>query len=871
MATFTDEVANMSLPIDAVFKDLDQYLQSESRVILQAAPGAGKSTRLPLLLLQQGQNQRGTFSPNNQIVILEPRRVAARQIASYLAKQLGEKVGQTVGLAMRGENKTSSETVITIMTDGVLVKMLQADPELEGVGLVVFDEFHERALTSDLALALTLDSQELNESLGVLVMSATIDTIGLAAQLQAKIVCAEGRQYPVDIHYTKGELVPTTADILNTIKLALEQHDSSILVFLSGFAEIKSVEQALNNYLSSTSHETTIKVMPLYGGLSLKDQVEVIKPSPENTRKVVLATNIAQTSLTIDGIDVVVDAGQEKVVQYQGRFNTEVLVTQATSKAAAEQRAGRAGRLRPGVCYRIGSAEHWQRRAAYDVAEIERVDLSQLLLEVQAWGANIHELFWPTQPDPGLIKAATNKLISLGFWQINDKGKLQNTTLVEAFRTYGTELRVARLLHFAKSYCGSNPVKIHTAALLASYLSDGSATLPDNIIDLAYRAADSNRMLNSTKQLMIRYAKLLGVRLSVSSLSDVLREITQSDTALTDVAMFSAAAFPDRVAKQTKKRWKMSSGGAVEFHPNRPYQGHQAEVNNTASGLIVVVDFSASQFGHYVQSYAPLDFSELQTHLPELISEQKKVTWSESKQAPSASIHTMIGHLIIEQKNTSLSLSDDEWIELWLDYVKKGLEEKGASVFGSQEQKVQSLLTRVALAKSLNAIEDWPELTVETLGEQLDDWLAPYLNNIRSAKQLNALNFTELLETWLGWNRVQQLNQLCPFSYVTPAGNKVKIDYISSPPKIAVRLQEMFGEPQSPRICNNQQPLLIELLSPARRPLQLTQDLANFWQNAYVEVKKEMKGRYPKHRWPDDPANEVPGSSLKKHHPSTIK
>ena len=273
----------MSLPIDAVFSDLNQYLQTESRVILQAAPGAGKSTRLPLLLLEQGQNQLGQYSPQNQILILEPRRVAARQIASYLATQLGEKVGQSVGLAMRGENKTSAQTVITVITDGVLGKMLQSDPELAGVGLVIFDEFHERALQSDLALALTLDSQELNESLGVLVMSATIDTISLAAQLQAKIVCAEGRQFPVDISYVKGELVPTTPDIINAVKVALSNHDASVLVFLSGLAEIKAVMQGLQTYLAQEGLSETINAMPLYGGLSLKEQVSAIQPATKYT------------------------------------------------------------------------------------------------------------------------------------------------------------------------------------------------------------------------------------------------------------------------------------------------------------------------------------------------------------------------------------------------------------------------------------------------------------------------------------------------------------------------------------------------------------------------------------------------------------
>ncbi|MFT6529615.1 MAG: ATP-dependent helicase HrpB [Psychrosphaera sp.] len=855
-----EQAEYMTLPIDDIFPQLVETLKQAQRVILQAPPGAGKSTRLPLLLLQTGQ-----FHNQNKIIILEPRRVAARQIAAYLSSQLNQKIGQQIGLVMRGENKTSKDTVITIMTDGVLVRQLQNDPELNNIALVIFDEYHERALQTDLALALTLDAQELNEGTNeetkVLIMSATLDLQALSNSLNAPIVESDGRQYPVTVEYVSASVTPSIDEICRAIDVAIQsgfnQNQSSILVFLSGLSEINRVQQRLNASLPAD-----IKCYPLFGGLTIDQQTNAIKPAAKGLRKIVLATNIAQTSLTIDGVDIVVDAGIEKVMMYQPKLKSEQLVSQQISQASSIQRMGRAGRLRAGLCYRLGSVENFDRRRKHDVAEIERVDLSQLLLEVHLWGAKFDELFWLTKPESFLLNVAHDKLMGLGYLKQDylkqghlDQGvaSVQVSPLATQYQSIGAGLRLSKMLIKAQSLDKKNIEKqseelklLKTACVLAALIEHGRTSNNDS--DLTSKI---DKMDHYTWSQLIEFIDRYAKRFNIKS-------VNKAELQSEHIGLLLALAYPDRIAKKIGKQWKLSNGVGVQFHPN--------QVEPKAE-LIVIAQFNAGQYGQYVQSYATIELAELQQYLPELITSELKTGWSNSLQKPYQAEQIKIGELVLSEKTKPLTLTPEGWQSIWLDYIKQ----KGLSCLNFDDD-TNALIRKLELASQHLPQHDWPSLCLlgsdkqslfDDITNNKQNWIVSYLAEIRSVAQLKKLNITEILKNTMDWSLQQELQKACPDSYKTPAGSARKIDYLGDTPKLSAKLQEMFGEPTSPAICHGKQPLLIELLSPAQRPLQVTQDLVNFWNNAYQEVKKEMKGRYPKHPWPDDPINFVATSKTK--------
>lgn len=808
----------MTLPVDDIFANLVTELKQHQRVILQAPPGAGKSTRLPLLLLQSG-----LYSTTEQIVILEPRRVAARQIAHFLAKSLEQKIGQQVGLTMRGQNLVSKDTVIRIVTDGVMVRQLQQNPELENVGLVIFDEFHERALQTDLALALTIDAQELNEDVRILIMSATLDLTKLSTELNAPVVESQGRQFPVDINYCKASLLPSIEEIGTAVSLAIQQQDSSILVFLSGIGEIKRLEQWLEQRIPDNCD-----LFPLFGGLSIEEQVQAIEPAKQGRRKIVLATNIAQTSLTIDGIDVVVDAGTERVNSYNAKTGVEQLQTQPISIASSIQRAGRAGRLRAGVCYRLGSKEVFERRRQHDIAEIERVDLAQLLLEVSLWGAKFEDLFWLSKPDASQLTMAEQSLLQLGYWQRSANG-YKSTELVAHFQRLGLGLRFSKMLALAEQQQDSSLVS--TGALLACYLEQNIRPNKANLAEQVeyMSAADWQKVSQDLHRLSSR----LG-----------LAKVQRQNVDVDSIGLLMLWAYPDRIAKKQGKRWKMANGSSVEFHSSQP---------EPSCEYIVVTGVNSSEYGHYVQSFCEIAYQDIATHANELIQTRQVTQWSEQKQSPQRSEQVRVGQLVVAEKVLPLTMSEQDWQQVWCS----ALQQQGWQWLERQELIV-SFINKLKLAKANTKLDDFPNWTVDSLMADLtepENWLAPYVGQIRKLPELKKLDISKVLLSNMSWQAQQEFAELCPDSYQTPAGNQRKIDYSREQPKLSVKLQEMFGEPASPAICRGQVPLTIELLSPAQRPLQVTQDLADFWQNAYVEVKKEMKGRYPKHPWPDDPVN----------------
>ncbi len=557
----------------------------------------------------------------------------------------------------------------------------------------------------------------------------------------------------------------------------------------------------------------------------------------EAKRKVVLATNIAQTSLTIEGIDVVVDAGTERVNTLNVKTGSEQLITQPISIASAVQRMGRAGRLKPGVCYRLGSKEVFERRRKHDTAEIERVDLSQLLLEVSLWGAKFEDLFWLSEPEPALIKMAEQSLEQLGYWHRTSTG-VKHSELVNSFQQYGLGLRYSKMLSFAKQD-GAKEL-ISTAALLACFLEQRQVQASANLAEqLEYISAKDWQKLASE-------FNRIGQRVGIKSLQ-------RSDINVDLLGKLLLWAYPDRIAKKQGKRWKMANGFSVEFH--------SSQVEPKAE-FIIVAGINSSEYGHFIQSYTEVEFTQIEELETQLIQESEVTLWSEQKQAPQRVLQTQIGSLVIAEKVLPLELTEQDWQNVWCSAIAQ----KGLSVL-EQDDVITSTLNKFALARDNSRSQDFPHLDKPALLSQLqteDNWLAPYLGTIRKLADLKKLNIADILLSTLSWEQQQELAQLCPEHYQTPAGNKRKINYLTEQPKLSVKLQEMFGEPASPAICDNKVAITLELLSPAQRPLQVTQDLANFWNNAYVEVKKEMKGRYPKHPWPDDPVNFVATTKTKR-------
>lgn len=816
----------MSLPIDDIFESLLSSVRVESRTILQAPPGAGKSTRLPLLLLQSG-----FYSNQRQIIMLEPRRVAARQIAHYLAQQLNESVGESVGLVMRGERKVSNKTALTIMTDGVFVRMLQDDPELAGISLVIFDEFHERALMADLGLALALESQMLNESLKLLIMSATLDSEQLASSLDANIIVSQGRQFPIEVKYVSGNTIPTTEDILRAISQAWSEQTSSILVFLPGIKEIKQLQEWLEE-----KQWPNCQVLPLYGGLSIQQQVQAIAPSPKGFRKIVLATNIAQTSLTIEDVDTVVDAGVERIVSWNNKFQQEVLSKQLISKAAAIQRAGRAGRLRAGVCYRIGEASQFERRREFDVAEIERVELTELLLEVKLWGSEFDDLYWQSIPPQSLLDSAKNKLLRLAFLS-NQTSGLKLTQHAQNYAKYGVGIRFTKMM--AQAEAAKNETTICSTALLIAYL-EVSPNKAGNLLSVLH-----NNMGPQTTQIVSR-AEILVKRMGGTRFDKLLVDDQEIIVAL-------SYGYADRIAMKKGKQWKVADGSGGQF----PL--HAVEPNQT---LLFVCQANVSDKGQYISSYVPFELAMLEQSSIELVESEDVVIWSEQKQGPQKLRQQKLNKLVLSEQVLPLEITQQDWQRLWCDYIVK----TGWSIW--KGDSIAAFLKKLQLIAEHVQDFNVPKWSADSLLEELraeDNWLTPYLSHVKQVKQLAEIDIVHCLLQRLEWNIQQKIQTLCPSHYQTPAGHNRVIDYASSPPKISVKLQEMFGEPESPAICQGNVKLQIELLSPAQRPLQITQDLHHFWKNAYIEVKKEMKGRYPKHPWPDDPVNFVATTKTKKH------
>ena len=830
-----------SLPIDSILTELNQALSQNKNVILSAQPGAGKTTRVPLALLDADwlRNDDGSYK---KIIMLEPRRLAARNAALFMAKSLNEAVGQTVGYRMRQDTNVSSNTRIEVITEGILTRYLLQDPELSNIGLIIFDEHHERSVNTDLGLALSLQCQQLfREDLKLLIMSATLDKDALENMLEAETLFCSGRAFPIEYHYlgfdTKSRLSNQMTDAIIT---ALQQEDGSILAFLPGVRDIQFVQQQLmdkltNTQLSKLSANTSIH--PLYGQLSDKEQQAAIQATEKGQRKIVLATNIAESSLTIEGIRIVIDSGLEKQLNYNARSGMNALITKKISQASSIQRAGRAGRIEPGVCYRLWSEQSQTGLEAHSPAEISRIELSDLVLNVAQWGAEIDELDWLTSPPARFIEQAQSLLSNLDL--LDNKGQISPHG--EQASQLGMSPRFAHMLLNADSKQHLNDV-----CLLAALLTDTPKALRNNddLASLLQHVKAQPKSFSAIYRQALAWGKKINLNNSTSHNSKPQKNIPQ----------LLALAFPDRIAqrrtsnsKESAQQYLLSSGRGAQLHFSSSLSREE---------WLIVTDIEDNlQGSSLIRKAMPISEADLLKIFSSHIQIRSHVEWNDKGQL-EAEKREYLGALLISQKRLS-SLSNEQWQDAWRNYfIDNGIK----SLPWTDDH--QQLIARLQLAFEYHSkLSDtatshrspWPDFSDEALLTDIESWLMPLLSQCHSQKALNKIDLKQALLNRLGWDKVNDFEALVPEKITVPSGSHYKIDYSQTPPILAVKLQEMFGYQGKPSICNGRIDLVLHLLSPARRPLQITQDLPYFWLNSYFDVRKEMRGKYPKHPWPENP------------------
>ncbi|WP_434666551.1 ATP-dependent helicase HrpB [Klebsiella sp. B345] len=805
------------LPVAAVLPELLNALQQAPQVLLNAPTGAGKSTWLPLQILASGQIE-------GRIILLEPRRLAARNVAQRLAELLDEKPGATVGYRMRAETCVGPQTRLEVVTEGILTRMIQHDPELSGVGLVILDEFHERSLQADLALALLLDVQQgLRDDLKLLIMSATLDNDRLQQLLpEAPTISSEGRAFPVEKRYQAlaahqrfDEAVAIAAAEL------LRQEQGSMLLFLPGVGEIQRVQTQLAERVADD-----VVLCPLYGALPLSEQRKAILPAAPGQRKVVLATNIAETSLTIEGIRLVVDSAQERVASFDPRTGLTRLVTQRISQASMTQRAGRAGRLEPGICLHLIGKEQAERAAAQSEAEILHSDLSALLMELLQWGCrDPAQLSWLDLPPAANLAAARRLLTALS--ALEGEGL---SALGRKMARIGNDPRLAAILTAA-----NDPDDAATAAKLVAILEEPPRGASSDL-GAAFARQQPNWQQRA-QQLLKRLASRGGH-------PDAQR-----------LASLLAPAFADRIARRRGQegRYQLANGMGAMLDADDALGRHEWLI------APLLLQGSSAPDARILLAL-PLDLNALMTQCPALAQQSDTVEWDEAQGTLKAWRRTCIGQLVVKTQPLAKP-SEEELHQAMLN----GIRDKGLGVL-HWTPEAEQLRLRLHCAAQWLPEEAWPAVDDVSLLASLEAWLLPQMSGVHSLRALKALDVRQALQNWLPWSLRQKLESELPTHYTVPTGSRIAIRYHEeNPPALAVRMQEMFGEATTPTIAQGRVALVLELLSPAQRPLQITRDLGAFWQGTYREVQKEMKGRYPKHVWPDDPANTAPTRRTKKY------
>ncbi|TAJ12647.1 ATP-dependent helicase HrpB [Marinilabiliaceae bacterium JC017] len=807
----------IDLPITEIIPETRKNLSKENTLIVNAPPGAGKSTLLPLALLNE------PWLEGKKILMLEPRRLAARTIASRMAQLLNEEVGQTVGYRIRFENRTSPQTRIEVLTEGILTRMLQSDNALEGIGMVIFDEFHERSIFADVALALCREAQQvLRPDLRIMVMSATLNMAQLTQLLKAPVVESQGRQYPVNIIYGEGRdemmLPELTA---RTITKAVREQKGDTLVFLPGEGEIRKCEEILKKHLSDFA------IHPLYGQLPPGKQHCAIMPHRQGKRKIVLATSIAETSLTIEGINIVVDSGYGRTSRFDPRTGLSRLETIEISKDSADQRAGRAGRLGPGVCYRMWSKATQNRMHEHRTPEILEADLASLVLDMARWGVtDITQLTWLTPPPQGTIAQASETLHQLEALQ---DGRI--TAHGKNIHRLPCHPRIAHMLLMAEE--GDNlPLATDVAAIL-----EERDPLPKEAgIDINLRI-ETLRRHRKEQKLPKKFKRIDKIAASYRKLFNIDADNSPVDPYETGVLLVHA--YPERIANArpgNNAQFQLSNGSLA-------MAGHKDDLAHES--WLAIAHVNARDGMGKIFMASPLNPQDLAS----MVKEKEVITWDTRKGGLIATKELRIGSIVLQSRPLP-SPNESHRVQAISDAIKK----EGETLLNF-DKEVTQWQNRVLSLRKWRPEENWPDVSTPTLLPTNMEWLSPYLNQVKKPEDLKKINLVEVLHHHLEWDKQTALELLAPQRIQVPSGSRIKLQYMSNgtAPILAVRIQEVFGLMDTPLINESRTAVIIHLLSPASRPIQITSDLRSFWETAYFEVRKELRIKYAKHAWPENP------------------
>ncbi|HTG69161.1 MAG TPA: ATP-dependent helicase HrpB [Candidatus Udaeobacter sp.] len=836
------------LPIDAVMPQLLESLRSGVNAVLVAEPGAGKTTRVPLALLDQ------PWLSGKKIIMLEPRRLAARSAAQFMAQSLGDQVGGTVGYRVRLDSRVSPRTRIEVVTEGVLTRMLQEDPALEQVGAVLFDEFHERHLHGDLGLTLCLQSQSLlREDLRLVVMSATLAAGPIAELLGgAPVIRSEGRVFPVETHYAPARLTgPIEQQMARTIAEALRAHEGDVLAFLPGVAEIRRTVRLLNE----SGLAAHVRIEELHGSLPLEKQDAAVAPCHAGERKIVLATSIAESSLTVEGVRIVVDSGLMRIPRFSPRTGMTRLETVPVSAASADQRRGRAGRQAAGSCYRLWTELEHPYLPEQSTPELLEADLASLALELAIWGIQDPlELDWLTPPPIAAYEQATALLQQLK--AINDSFK--PTAAGAKMAQFGLHPRLGAMILQA-SEMGSARAACEVAALLSErdMLPQERNVDVQLRLDLLYRLTGRDRKvpkngsadhpgIGAAYRIMAQadqWERVVSQQSAVKNADRHLRQIP--------LGVLLAFAYPDRIAlRRSDGRYLLANGRGAVLPELQPL---------SRSPYLAACELDDAGTESRVRLAAELRPNDIEQYLAAYITAEEAVEWDASAQAVRARKRMRLGSIVM--KESILQQPDENQVA---DTLIAAIRQSGFAMLPmtKQAQQLKARMRLMALAG-----DDWPDASDEALLDSLGQWLKPHIYGMKSRSDLQKLQMQQLLEGKLSWKQKQELDAQVPTHIVVPSGSRIPVDY-SDPesPVLAVRLQELFGLKNTPLLARGRLPVTLHLLSPSQRPVQVTRDLSSFWEHAYFEVKKDLKGRYPKHHWPDDPYTAVPTNRAKPRH-----
>lgn len=825
---------------------LKQAVKSNTSVVLHAPPGAGKTTRVPLALLDVMEPGQG------RIIMLQPRRIAAVSAARWMAASLGEEVGQTVGYRIRFDSHVSESTRIEVVTEGVLTRRIRSDPGLEGVAMVILDEFHERGLLTDLALALCLDIRKaFREDLRILVMSATLDCGPIASLLgDAPVITAGGRAFRVEERYLSSgrnrRLPERTAD---AVRNAVRETEGDILVFLPGSGEIRTCAENLRSLRDRANGD--ISIHPLYGDLPFEEQERAILPS--DRRKIVLATNVAETSLTIEGVGVVIDSGLTRRLQYDPSTGMNRLMTVFVSQASATQRKGRAGRLGPGVCYRLYSRHAYQGMVRFALPEMLVSDLSSLVLELAAWGVRDPSvLSWLDPPPAAAWASACRLLIDIGALDagrsVTPEGKVMARLPVHP--------RLARLMLRA-SGLGNPRLGTDLAALLSArdiMKRDGASGLKGSEPDISERIEilygwRKGKETGRADPRTVRSVDMISTQL-LRLLSGEKGDVREDKKYEEVVSRLLVSGFPDRIAKR-----RAEGGGRFLLATGRGVRLYQSSGLSTSTFIVAPALDAGQKTEGVVHIAASISEEVIREECAAQIETFRKIEWDKSQKRIVAVTAERIGNVLLHSR--PFNPSDEECLSLLCDAIRSD------SAMLRFSREAGQFGARVALMRRVFPEGTWPDLSEKQLASSPEEWLLPWLSGVRSAQGLSSLDLLPALKAQLSWKQLRLLDDQAPVSILVPSGRRVHLDYEGDTPVLAVKLQEMFGLGDTPMIAEGRVTVLLHLLSPAGRPVQITQDLRGFWNGGYQDVKKELKGRYPKHPWPDDPWNAVPTRKTK--------